>query len=135
MSLPEDVLKKLQDPALVLHVGDVWWVPNESLDYPRATDHFCVIAALEYGTDSSLARVHVIVGSTKRGGPPVIIVEAGEAGLTERTYFRFWKSCPVDPHVLVSVGKYKGRLSEKTQSLIVPTIRASKLSALKRLIK
>ncbi len=135
MPLPADAHAELDQPHLEVDVGDVWWLPEKQACYPGGKDRFCLIVALERSPGAQgAARAHYVVGSTQSGGPPVIVLEAGEANLRRRTYFRFWWSGDIDLATLVEAGWLKGRLVPERRNEIGAAIRASKRSALKRLI-
>lgn len=62
------------------------------------------------------------------------MLEAGEANLPERTHFRFWLSADIGLPTLVGNGKFRGRLDPGRREEIDAAIRASKRTALKKLV-
>jgi hypothetical protein len=116
-----------------VHLGDVWWLDEAHVNFPGGKDRYCLVVALETPPGSAApTRAHFIVGSSSRGGPPVIVMERGEAGFRQRTFFRFWWSGSVDLATLISEGNFKATLSAARILEIEPAIRASKLLVLKR---
>lgn len=135
MPLPPEALAKLRQPHLVVNIGDVWWLPEEHARFPGGKDRFCLVVALETPPGTGVpARAHYVVGSTRSGGPPAIVLEASEANLRERTSFRFWWSGDIDLATLVQVGRYKGRLDARRRQEIVEAIQASNRAVLRRLV-
>lgn len=116
-------------------IGDVWWLPEPVAGYPGGKDRFCLIVALE-GPNPSVnpGRVHYVAGSTKPSSKPVIVLEAGEAKLKQRTYFGFWWSGDISLPVLIGTGIYRGRLAPERLHEIRAAICAGKRIALKRLV-
>ncbi len=135
MPLPPEALATLSQPHLKVHVGDVWWVPEELASYPGGKGRFCLVVALETPPGQDVpARAHYVVGSTSSGGPPEIVLVPGEANLPQSTHFRFWWSGDIDLPTLVSRGRFKGRLDSARQEEIRIAIKASKRAVLKRLV-
>jgi hypothetical protein len=135
MPLPPEALATLSQPHLRVHVGDVWWLPEEQARYPGGKGRFCLVVALEGLPGTQVpARAHYVAGSTSPGGRPVIVLEAGHAGLRERTHFRFWWSGDIEIFKLVEAGRFKGRLDSLRRVEIDAAIRASKRAVLKRLL-
>jgi hypothetical protein len=135
MPLPSKAPASLSQPHLKINVGDVWWLPEEKVGFPGGKDRFCLIVALERPPGARVpARAHYVVGSTRSGGPPAIVVEAGEANLRKRTHFRFWWSGDIDLATLVEAGRLKGRLDPGRRDEIGAAVRVSNRSALKRLL-
>ena len=135
MRLPAKELAKLSKPHLKIHVGDIWWLPEALTAYSGGKDRFCLIVALERAAGSAIpARAHYVVGSTRGGGQPVIVLEVGEANLRQRTHFRFWWSGDIDLNTLVTEGRFKGRLDVTRRDEIGASIRTSKRAVLKRLV-
>ena len=135
MPLPPEALATLSQPHLKVHVGDVWWLPEELSSYPGGKGRFCLVAALETPPGQDVpARAHYVAGSTSSGGPPEIVLEPGEANLPRRTHFRFWWSGDIDLATVVSKGRFKGRLDSARREEIGTAIRASKRAVLKRLV-
>jgi hypothetical protein len=133
MTLPEDALAKLRQPHLVVHVGDIWWVPEAHVVYRGGKDRFCLVAGLEFAPGAKVpALAHLVPGSRGRGSGPTIVINAGEAGLHQRTYFSFWTSFSLDLATLVAVGKHRGRLGPRLGEVSL-AIQASRLVVLKRL--
>ncbi len=131
MTLPEDALKKLAQLDL-FSVGDIYWIPEHHLNYQSGEPgRFCLLVHIERGADGSPARVHFIVGSTKKGSNPRMVIEPGETELIEQTYFSFWTSSPVDIGTVRTEGKFRGRLAATRHIEIEAAIEASKLAALK----
>lgn len=133
MTLPEDALRKLAQ-ADVYSIGDVYWIPEEHLNYGSGEPgRFCLLVHIEAGADGLPVRAHFIVGSTKRGSAPRIVIEPGETDLKGRGYFSFWTSSAVDMGTLRAAGKYRGRLAPTRLADILAAIAASNLTALKLL--
>jgi hypothetical protein len=133
VTLPEEALKRLAQ-ADTFSVGDVYWIPEEFLDYDSGDPgRFCLLIHIEYGVDRAPARAHFIVGSTKIGSRPRIVVETGETDLTRRSYFSFWKTSSVDIGTLRDEGKFRGRLDFKRLPEIYSAIASSNLTSLKML--
>lgn len=137
MSLPPAVvaqLRALQEQLIA--VGDVWWLPEALARYPGKKDRFCLLVALEFpaGGPGVSPLVHYVVGSTSSSASKTIKVRAGESGLNEDTYFRFWWSGSVAGTALAESGTWKGRLAEPREPEIEAAIRASNLAVLKRLL-
>jgi len=133
--VPVQEQTQLSQPPLTVNVGEIWWLPEDLAGYPGGKDRFCLIVALEIAVGSPLpARAHYVAGSTSPGGPPEIVLEAGEANLRWRTYFRFWWSGDIDIPSLVAVGRLKGQLDPARVSEIRTTIGASKRIVLKKLV-
>src|SRR5438034_7265305 len=102
MPLPAGALAELSQPHLRVHVGDVWWLPEEHARYPGGKGRFCLIVALETPPAGKVpARAHYVAGSTSPGGPPKLVLKAGEANLCYRTHFCFWWSSDIDIVTLV----------------------------------
>lgn len=128
-------LRKVIPLRSTAKVGDIWWLPEEHARFPGGKDRFCLVVALEGAPAATVpGRAHYIVGSTKRGGSPEIVLEAGEANLRQRTYFRFWWSGDIDISTLAQAGRYRGSLKPSRLDEIVVAIRASKRIALQRLV-
>jgi hypothetical protein len=133
--LPPEALATLSQPHLKVHVGDVWWVPEELASYPGGKGRFCLVVALETPPGQDLpALAHFVAGSTSSGGPPEIVFEPGEANLSQRTHFRFWWSGHIALPTLVSKGRFKGRLDSSRREEIGTAIKSSKRAVLKRLV-
>jgi hypothetical protein len=127
---------RLSRPDCDVQVGDVWWLPEEQAHFPGGKDRFCLVVGLETPPGAQLpARVHYVVGSTHRGGPPEIVLEPGEANLRLRTHFRFWWSGDIDIASLLRTGQLRGRLDRARHGEIGIAIRASKRAVLKRLVR
>jgi hypothetical protein len=120
LTLPEEALRKLAQ-ADIFSVGDVYWIPEEHLNYDSG----------ERGADGSPARAHFIVGSTKKGSMPRIVVESGETELKGKGYFSFWTSSVVDISTVRAEGKFRGRLAPNRLPEIIAAIADSNLTALK----
>jgi hypothetical protein len=119
---------------LIVDVGDVWWIPESLARYPGGKDRYCLVVALETPPGAQLpARAHYVAGSTRQGGGPVIVVQPGEASLSQRTHFGFWWSGDIDLATLVTAGRFKGRLEAARRAEIALAIGRSKRLALKRL--
>jgi len=137
MSLPPAVIAQLRAlQEQLIAVGDIWWLPEDLARYPGKKDRFCLVVALEYpaGGSGVSPLVHYVVGSTSSSVSKTIKVRAGESGLNEDTYFRFWWSGSIAGTTVAENGKWKGRLAEPRGPEIEAAIRASKLAALKRLL-
>jgi hypothetical protein len=131
VTLPEEALRKLAQ-ADVFSVGDVYWIPEEHLNYDSGEPgRFCLLVHVELGGDGTPARAHLIVGSTKKGSMPRIVVESGETELKGRGYFSFWTSSAVDIGTVRAEGKFRGRLAPNRLSEIIAAIADSNLTALK----
>jgi hypothetical protein len=131
VTLPEEALRKLSQ-ADVFSVGDVYWMPEEHLNYDSGQrGRFCLLVHIESGADDLPVRAHLIVGSTKRGSAPRLVIEPGETELKGRSYFSFWISSAVDIGTLRAAGKYRGRLAPTRLPDILTAIAASNLTALK----
>jgi hypothetical protein len=110
-------------------------LPESVAGYPGGKDRYCLVVGLETPPATKTpAKAHYVVGSTRSGGPPELIIEPGEANLGRRTYFRFWWSGEVEISTLVEVGRYVGRLDSVRRSEIVAAVLASKRIVLKRLV-
>jgi hypothetical protein len=135
MRLPAEAIAKLSKPHLRVNVGDVWWLPAEHTRFPGGKDRFCLVVALEVPPGRKTpARAHYVVGSTRPGGPPEVVLDVAEANLPRRTYFRFWWSGDIDLSLLVRVGRFKGRLDHARDHEIGEAVRSSKRAGLKRLV-
>ena len=135
MPLPPKALSAVSQAQLTVHVGDVWWIPEDLNGYPGGKGRFCLIVALETPPGRSApARAHYIAGSTARGPRPELIVESGHAGLPKRTHFGFWWSGDIDLLTLVAGGRFTGHLEPARHDEIRVAISASKRVALKRLV-
>ena len=133
MSLPEDSLRKLAE-ADVFSVGDIYWLPEELLNYDSGKDgRFCLLVHIERGANGAPVRAHFIVGSTKRGSKPELLVAPNETDLRELTFFSFHSSSPVDIGTLRAEGKWRGRLDQSRQADIESAILTSNLGILKKL--
>lgn len=136
MLMPTDALAGPNMPHLEVQIGDIWWLPEELAVYPGGKSRFCLVVAFETPLGSrNPARAHYVVGSTRSGGPPEIVLEPGETSLRERTYFRFWWSGGIAIATLVTGGRFRGRLDRTRQEEIGVAIRTSKRAALKRLVE
>ena len=136
MPLPAEAVAKLRQPHLIVDVGDVWWVPEQLARYPGGKDRYCLVVALETPPGIRVpTRAHYVAGSTRRCGPPLIIVQPGEATLPQRTHFGFWWSGDIDLATLVQAARFKGRLQAARQAEIILAIHASKRAVLKRLAR
>jgi hypothetical protein len=135
MPLPAEALAELSQPHLRVHVGDVWWLPEEQARYPGGKGRFCLIVALETPPAAKVpARAHYVAGSTRPGGSPKLVVEAGDANLRNRTHFCFWWSSDIHIATLVQAGRFVGRLELGRRPEIVAAILGSKRAVLKRLV-
>ena len=135
MPLPPKALSAVSQAQLTVHVGDVWWIPEDLNGYPGGKGRFCLIVALETPPGTSApARAHYIAGSTASGSGPKIIVESGHAGLPRRTHFSFWWSGDINLWTLVAGGHFKGHLEPACHDEIRVAIFASKRVALKELV-
>ena len=131
LTLPEEALRKLAQ-ADIFSVGDVYWIPEEHLNYDSGEPgRFCLLVHVERGADGSPARAHFIVGSTKKGSMPRIVVESGETELKGKGYFSFWTSSVVDISTVRAEGKFRGRLAANRLPEIIAAIADSNLTALK----
>jgi hypothetical protein len=134
VTLPEQALQKLAQ-ADVFSVGDVYWIPEERLNYDSGEPgRFSLLVFIESGADGAPVQAHFIVGSTKKGSSPRIIVEAGETDLERRSYFSFWKSSVVAISTLRAEGKFRGRLAATRLPEIDGAIADSNLTSLKMLM-
>ena len=89
MTLPEDALARLRQPHLVVHVGDVWWVPKAHVIYRGGKDRLCLVVGLESAPGAKVpVLAHLVPGSRRRGSDPTIAVNAGEAGPNQRTLWQ-----------------------------------------------
>ena len=135
MPLRPELLAPEGQPDLKVQVGDVWWLPAELAFSPGGKGRFCLVVALERAVRSQFpARAHYVAGTTGAAGQPEIVLEAGEANLPERTHFRFWLSADIGLPTLVANGKLRGRLDPGRREEIDAAIRASKRTALKKLV-
>lgn len=127
---------QVSQAELRAEIGDVWWLPEQVAGFPGGKDRFCLIVALE-GPNPSVnpGRVHFVAGSTKPCSKPVVVLEKGEAGLSQRSYFGFWWSGDISLPVLTGTGIFRGRLDPERRSEIRTAICASRRLALKRLAR
>ena len=136
MRLLAEQLAKLYEPHQKIRVGDIWWLPEALTAYPGDKDRFCLIVALEYPAGSEMpARAHYVVGSTRGGSRPEIVLDPGEANLRKRTHFSFWWSGDINLNTLIREGHLKGRLGVNRQEEIGTSIQASKRAILKKLVR
>jgi hypothetical protein len=119
---------------LKVEIGAVWWLPQELTFYPGGKGRFCLVVALETSAERVPVRAHYVAGSTKPSGRPKIVVEAGEANLSERTYFSFWWSNDIGIPTLLACGKLIGCIDPARHPEINAAIRAGKRAALKKLV-
>jgi hypothetical protein len=136
VELPPDALARLRAVKMkLIGVGNVVWLPARHVAFfPGGKDRFCLVAGIEPTSGGTPGRIHLIGGSTQPSiGPKVIRVAAGEGGLPDETYFKFWWSDSVTVAVLMSDGKWKGRLNPNRLSEIENAVSASTLVNLKRL--
>ncbi len=116
-------------------VGDVWWLPAHVANYPGGKDRYCLVVALETRPGQTQpSQAHFIVGSTAKGGGVEIVVQPGEAGPGQQTFFRFWQSGAADISTFVNSGKRVGSISVARLPEISTAVRDSKLVRLKRLM-
>jgi hypothetical protein len=136
MSFPPHVQAKLAQAALeakiaALAVGHVWWMPKE-YDRYRAPekDRYCLLVAVE---GNPVARVHFVAGTTKGATGPTLAVTAGEVGTGDETEFDFDRGFAVEAAVVVTDGKWKGKLHDDRLPEVKVKIAASTLVAVQRL--
>jgi hypothetical protein len=133
-AISTEVLAKVSQPDLKVEIGAVWWLPPDLTFYPGGKGRFCLMVALETSAERVPVRAHYVAGSTKPSGRPKIAVEAGEAGLSERTYFSFWWINDIGIPTLVGCGKFIGCLDPARHPEINAAIRAGKRAVLKKLV-
>ena len=135
MLLPAEALAELSQPHLRVHIGDVWWLPEELAKYPGGKARYCLVVALETLSGGRIpARAHYVAGSTRPAGPPELVLEVGEANLRNRTHFRFWWSSDIEIATLVNAGRFIGRLDLGRRPEIAAAVHASKRAVLRRLV-
>lgn len=117
------------NPGLQVEVGDVWWIPEQFNGYPGGKGRFCLVVALQKGRALALpGRAHFVPGSTKPGRSknihPEIVLQAGEAGLRELTYFS-----ETVKHEFAAKEKGKAAKKPASKPAATPQPKAAKKSA------
>jgi len=139
-NLPLEALAALSQPHLGLCEGDVFWVPEQHLNYHSGkAGRFCVLVALETPAGSPAPTIgHLVVGSTSPewdDSVPEIMALCGEGGLPEDTFFSFRMASSIDLALLREVGRYLDRLDQKRTLEMREAVLASTLVAVKRVLQ
>ena len=134
---PSMVARLARPPAPVAKVGEIWWVPRHHQPARRMSrgkkDRYCLVVAVET-TNSGSTVVHLIAGTTSPGSAKsAFVVTAGDANLSETTYFKYYFYASLPATSLNQDGRRKGSLSPSQVADLGVAIMASNLVAVKRL--
>lgn len=145
MTLPEEQLELLRslqaklygnsaDPApagsLAPRFGDIFRFHRGQIRFGSPDKPRFALCVHEEGDPP--ARVHFVIGSRSDRGGPQVVLEAGEAGVWQRTHFKFFRTYDFDPTAVPSRAKYAGHVSETRKAEIRDAIQESTLT-IKRL--
>jgi hypothetical protein len=111
--------------------GDVFHFRAAEVRYGSSQDSRFAVCVHEQGDPPVV--VHFVAGSRKDRGGPMVVLEAHEAGVWERTYFKFFRTYDFTPAEIAERAEYAGHVSEARKCEILEAIKQSTLS-IKRLI-
>jgi hypothetical protein len=146
VSLPEEELAKLRalqaemtgygvDSAPVgfrpPRFGDVFHFYAGEIRYGSSEERRFAVCVHEEGDPPIL--IHFVVGSRKDRSGPKIVLEAHEAGVWEKTHFKFFRTYGFAPAEVAERADYAGHVSEMRKREILQAIKQSTLP-IKRLV-
>ena len=138
-NLPLKALAALSQLGLGVAEGDIWWVPEEHLNYHSGKDgRFCVLVALEVSQPGGPpTRAHLLVCSGRPDFDPAmpeVMLRAGEGGLTEDSFIALKQPSDLDLQLLREFGRWIGRLDEDRVTEIQQEVRTSNLTSICRVL-